>query len=398
MRFASCSTHFMLDDGSGKPVQHVNDAVITLHGIIRLYGEKRKPFEVNDALLGRFRCLLVLDIDNGHHCHVNDLALAQMQRLRCLNLSGDCHITDDGISTLTNLHSLVLRSHPCITDRGISCLTRLHKLVLTHNGRISDTGLESLSDNLRCLELVGHCPRVTDSGVAQLTQLTWLNLSLNPHIGDEALISLASANNMKHLVLFSNDRITDYGISRLATLDTLCVSYSPITEAGLACLTQLVTLEMFSTMPAITGGALARMTRLRQLSIPDVEHLDDTALSRMTYLHSLSLTRNPCISNQGLKPLTNLTQLSLRGNERITNEALLSLTGLRRLNLSQNYMITLSGIKHLTLLKQLNTYDSLQLNKVPVEQMHSLFPLLKNYAPYQSDKHGLEKDADVFIQ
>jgi hypothetical protein len=390
-RFARASRYF-IDMERARPIQAIDDAVVMLTGLIQQHANQRSQwFITNDLVLSRFRCLLVLELTDTITSPVTDEALGRMQQLMILSLSGDSHITDRGLRQLTKLSSLSLRSHRLITDASLMHLNFLFKLVLYDCPRITDIGLAGCCATLEELKVGGGCSGITAQGLHQLSQLRSLDLSINNYIGDEAFTdSPTLPRSLTQLTLFNNRVITDCALSCLTGLTALSVSESPVTGRALLPLTGLTSLDLFSTMPEISGDVLTRLTGLRELALPSVEHVRDDTLSRMTFLRVLSLAGNHCISNQGLKHLTGLTQLSLRNNGRITNEALYPLTALQRLNLARNFLVTLSGIKHLTRLRQLGTAYSL-LSEVPAAEMTRLFPLLQNYKSQRAEDYRFRR-------
>jgi hypothetical protein len=101
--------------------------------------------------------------------------LADLDRLRNLQLEGCTRVTDAGlapVSALGNLHLLMLEGCPEITDGGLAHLRglgRLSWLSLARCDRITDNGLAHLRSlvSLQVLLLDG-CHRITDRGLAHL--------------------------------------------------------------------------------------------------------------------------------------------------------------------------------------------------------------------------------------
>lgn len=239
-------------------------------------------------------------------------ALAGLNQLRSLSISGSANVTDTAcltIGTLDGLESLDLRD-TAISDVGLErlvALPRLTSLDLGHT-RISDAGLAQLArmPQLESLSVAG-C-RCTPSGLARLIvlpRLEKLDLSDTPFGNAEAL-GLGNLTRLKQLNL-SRTQITDEGllqIKRLPALEGLRIDATSISDAGIAHLASVRTLTFLSVRSlAIHDAALASVAELSTLEYLQAQDtlITDEGVSEILKLESLRSVnvRNTAISPAG---------------------------------------------------------------------------------------------------
>jgi hypothetical protein len=135
-------------------------------------------------------------------------ALAKIESLARLDVSGCGTATDDGI-------------------RALSRLTRLKSLYLGWSERITGTGFEALAaiPNLDRIDLTGAA--LTPEGAAALARLPALRRLrlLHAGIGDDHLRNLAACRNLQDLMVHRDNRdsvtVTDAGVDALRPLQQL---------------------------------------------------------------------------------------------------------------------------------------------------------------------------------
>lgn len=245
---------------------------------------------------------------------VTDAALAFLRGhrgLKTLNLRGT-DVTDTSlayISELPQLTSLDI-SFTQISDVGLehlASLAQLEELRLGGN-KISGVGLHVLKllPKLRKLSFYGiqrrnagwcWAPVVTDlelETISLLAGLEELNIGFGVALGAPRPTELGPADGEAECRIAGGTRVTDLGLSKLATLKklrSLDVSGSAITGNGVK--------------------TLAGFKELRRLSLWNVKGIDDAAmapLSSLTNLTSVDLSNTP-VGNQALRDLGRLAHL-----------------------------------------------------------------------------------------
>jgi WD40 repeat protein/Leucine-rich repeat (LRR) protein len=383
---------------------------------------------VSDAGLGHLSGCARLSVLGLASTGVGDAgipALAAVPRLADLDLSAT-RLTDKGLEALrqvAGLRALALRGTR-ITDAGLRHLQscrRLQSLVLAMT-RISDAGLRHLAETsqLESLDL-GHT-RIGDAGLAHLRDLPLRKLILSStSITDAGMEVVGGFRLMRHLEIdgapmhlplemarpeqlerflkstpIGWPSVTDEGVRhlrRLAALEVLRLSGSPITDAGLESLAGLRALRDLHLWGARIGDAglahLAGLTELRRLYLggaplsgsglaalsglqrleelglqeTDVgdEHVAHLAALRSLTMLDLSGTPIGDAALPTLGKLTGLHRLFLRGT-RISDAGLAHLKGLSELrNLGiDDTEITDAGLKHLAALPSLEEVNAYQ--------------------------------------
>lgn len=244
---------------------------------------------------------------------ITDAALSYLRghpNLKRLNLRGTdaTDISLQYVAELDALRSLDI-SFTQISDVGLeslSSLTQLEELIIGGN-KITGVGFQALTllPNLRTLDLKGIQRR--DAG------LCWAAA-----VGEPELDTIATLKSLEHLNLGwglglgaprptpdedseaqcrveGGIRVTDSGLRKLATLaklQSLELSGSEITSAGLA-------------------AALPAWNDLRELSLWNVQGIDDTIagpLTKLERLEMLDLSRTP-VTDRGLRELASSSSL-----------------------------------------------------------------------------------------
>lgn len=207
----------------------------------------------------------------------------------------------------------------------ITHLTGLKRLALD-GSPVSDADMQHIT-SLRCLEYLSLPDRITDAGMAHVAGLTCLK---------------------GFLMAGGNSRISDEGlrhISRISSLEELCLRGEHMSDAGLAYLKKLPNLEYL----CLYGS---RFTDAGCVHIKEMPSL------RILSFHE-SLCR---ISDAGLvhiAQMPNLEILCLHGMKNITDEGiacLVKMPSLRRLNIASS-QVTDRGLEYLSQIKTLECLE-----------------------------------------
>lgn len=272
-----------------------------------------------------------------------DTALEQIvllqPKLTHLRLEDCKRLTSEGfrhLAALTELRHLEIGHGRSLTDATMETLKVLKKLEkLSISGEINGSGLAHLQENvelfaLKEIDLAG-CD-LTDEGMASLQYLPGireLRVSCCRHLTDAFLVHCSKFNALKQLDFSScGQHLTCTGLVHLAqfssTLEMLNLSYSSVTDAGLA--------------------QVAQFTQLRKLNLN---------------MYSSGGNSTNLITDAGLahiRGLTMLRELHMSGLTNITNEGFFHLgclVALQKLDFQSNMNINLKGLIHLHGLKQL---------------------------------------------
>jgi len=319
------------------------------------------------------------DFDNS-----NLKYLANAPFLKRIRFSRKMPITDAGLahlSSLTQLEDLRVLDNP-ITDAGLvhlKSMGSLKRLTLDQT-QVTDDGM-ALVKQLKSLESLSVPSHLTDQGLAHLAELPnlkhlWAGGSSNSPITDEGLVSLARVRSLEELMI-GGTGITDEGLSHIAKLTRLkhlSLLYAPLmTDQGVVHLTDLKSLtllELPRSEITISGlASLNALPELRMLMARSVRQ-DGTGLdlSGLTKLEKLTLC--PKVTRQGgslvrdslhdedLAGLANLTCLEwlqgILGD--ISDAGMAHLAGLKNMErLNINSPgITNKGLSYLTQMGRLN--------------------------------------------
>jgi Leucine-rich repeat (LRR) protein len=280
--------------------------------------------------LAKLRCLAELELGGGQ---INDdgLAyLAELPRLRYLSLWGK-GFTDAGLGRLKSVKELEILNLGVleqITDAGLAQLAgvpQLRDISLYHNTKVTNTGLMPLKKlpNLRRLDIANS--HVTDEGLVHLKEIKTLEGLMLPStaITDRGLQYLSELPRLRELRLrrpqwgkaaLDKDRYTDEGLRALS----LCTEMQDLEIDRLGVTDKGVT-------------HLARLTRLRKLSLSGISDESLRTLAQLHSLESLSISSGR-LSISGLKSLNSLTNLrTLSLNGVVQDNAGLDLSGLAHL-------------------------------------------------------------------
>jgi hypothetical protein len=173
--------------------------------------------------------------------------------------------------------------------RTVVAFPRLHELYL-HKGQATDEGLKTLPalKDLRVL-LIWDAEQVTDAGAKCLANLTKLQKLwiLNGRLGDPSLEVFGRLRMLEHLGLQGN-AISDEGLKHLAgmtQLRTLWVGMGRgrITDAGVASLAGLTALEELDLQGSrLSDAGVAALKPLKQLSTLYLAGDQEAGASRVT--------------------------------------------------------------------------------------------------------------------
>lgn len=146
--------------------------------------------------------------------------------------------------------------------------------------------------------------------------------------------------------------ITAGQAASLTSLD--CGELSPASLGGAQALTGLTTLTVSYGSTVTDLAPLARLTGLRELTVPLGRVTDLSPLRGLTGLTRLDVYGNPVSSLEPLTGLTELTYLDVTGSSWTTLEPLRHLTKLRRLSADQEGQVDISAVAALTGLQRLD--------------------------------------------
>jgi len=270
---------------------------------------------VTDRGIERLKGLAQLDDLNLSSAEfITDAAIAFLRghrQLKRLNLRGT-DVTDTSLAYIAELPQLTSLdiSFTQITDVGLEHLASLEQLEELNLGgdKISGAGLHVLKllPKLRKLSFYGiqrrnagwcWAPVVTDlelETISLLGGLEELNVGLGVALGTPRPSDLGPADSEAECRIAGGTRITDLGLSKLASLkklQSLDVSGSSITANGVK--------------------TLAAFHELRRLSLWNVKGIDDSvaaSLAALTNLTSLDLSNTP-IGDETLRRLAKLPNL-----------------------------------------------------------------------------------------
>jgi Leucine-rich repeat (LRR) protein len=313
---------------------------------------------------------LVLD----HNLRVTDLSpLAGMASL-CVASFEHCEILPDAaihtLVSLKQLHTLNLSYCSFLTSTGLcglAGLTSLKKLDVSFTA-LSDHALGVLCQALELEELVLSCCDITNAGltfVALQRTLHTLHLDHCERVSD--LAPLAELTTLRELLLSDCDGLVDdslYSLCGLVDLQKLDLSNTYLTEACLAALPCLTSLQMLDVDFSFTDRALqtiSSLASLRHVKVhKQISNFGLKSLSGLAGLQHLDLSHCRRVRDQGLAGLTSLLvlhTLNLSGVP-LTDVGMAhvaQIAGLVCLNLTGCDLITVRGVWKLADLDSLET-------------------------------------------
>ncbi|MBN2181815.1 MAG: hypothetical protein JW715_07855 [Sedimentisphaerales bacterium] len=279
------------------------------------------------------------------------------------------------IASLSSLKALYIGSHN-LTNADLANLAKLpllEELDLAGRGRVNDAGLIHLAKLPRLSYLMLGGENFTDNGIAHLKNcpsLRILNLGYLNQLTDEAVIHLSEIPQLERICFHSSPNITNAGIihlTKLKFLTMLDIKNAKVTDKGLIHLAKIKTLENL-TLPdiGITDAGVEHITQLQNLrylwvATHSSSPLTDKSLQYISTLKNLEElhTRGSGFSSEGTKhiaKLDKLRQLSISGSKRLTDDALAELSALKSLTylgIGSGPSISISGLKSLNNLKNL---------------------------------------------
>jgi Leucine-rich repeat (LRR) protein len=369
---------------------------------------------VTETGLSYLSNLTQLESLNLFNTPVNDNGLAHLKSLRSLKklnireyAGGKSYITDQGMVHIGKIETLEFLELPTtITDQGLSYLTGLKKLKvlrLWNNRNYTDAALKHIS-NFHDLEVLHIFPGAlfTNEGLKHLTTLKKLNefrIGRIKGLNDAGLGYIAQLTNLK--VLRISGSLSD--------------SESTITEAGLAQLASLKSLEELSigNVDISVAAQLNKLTNLRKLSLgiskrdsstldlSGLKNLEDLSLStprdlsvaiqdddlaclsKITKLRKIHTRYERLISDKGMAYLANLTSLELLwlGGPKMTDKGLSYVANMKNmwnLNISGNF--TDKGLQYLEGLKKierLRVYSATDFSPAAINRLRNKLPRAK---------------------
>ncbi|MEN6471774.1 MAG: leucine-rich repeat domain-containing protein [Clostridiaceae bacterium] len=233
------------------------------------------------------------------------------KNLTSLDISGYAQISDiDRLSGLTNLTEAAFNA-PLHDLSGVLQLTALKKLTLRNTGLTDFSALSALP-SLQVLDL-SYNRGIDLSGLKGLTGVTGLSVT------DCALTDIGALSALTELT------ILDLSWNNIASIDAL------------SALTKLNSLDLSYNYPD-SLNALAGLTGLTRLHVSGCKAEELYVIAGLSQLESLGLTSGDLTSGDlgALAGLTKLKELDLFGNQIDDLTPLSSLTSLEKLDLSAN--------------------------------------------------------------
>jgi len=290
------------------------------------------------------------------------LHVAQIPGLEAVSFYWCENITDQGVAQMTKMPSLKQLdiTHSKVTDKGlahISQIKTLQSLGLPNKG-ITDVGLQHVSTlpNLKKLSVSrAHYvdPKMnkeyyTNQGLAAISKCTHLeDLSIGSiGVTDAGMDHIARLTNLKALLLFGCDNLTDAGLAKLTTLKSLTnldITDANVTMAGVNRLMAISGLTRLDVSQFKRNGSVLNIAGLRNLedltlsfgpeSDDKFTDADLACLSQLKKLRWLQIGPRD-FTNAGLAYLVGLTNMERLGigGQGLTDEGLKFLTGMKQLN------------------------------------------------------------------
>jgi Leucine-rich repeat (LRR) protein len=345
------------------PLSHLAASLTTLHLNARFI---MPGIDTTADFLGGMANLKSLELN--YFTVRNNFDIAQLTKLEHLSLrgnrNGDIAITLPRFHKLTKLKSLDI-SRTFLSNIGpLEQLPSLTIVDLSLNG-LDDEDVIALSQYTDLRELNISSNQIQDiSPLSGLTQLESFKASGN-QITDISVV--AHFPNLHSLAVVENTIVgpvpivTDFSpIAGLHKLKLLQLSGLTFEQSNL--LNGFPNLETLwlDISPGIDVSLIAKMTKLKELSLSSGILSDLSFLSNLISLESLHLSRNRIVDFSPLSGLKNLTTLSLGVNSLVPQDLspLAKLTSLEALYLGGNAITDISPLSSLIHLTELNLRDN----------------------------------------
>jgi internalin A len=350
---------------AGLNTLNLDGANITTKGLKYLQELKslkrlKPPGSLDDAgmiLIGKIRTLNVLYI--GEDNLITNASLKQLSNLEFLEILvlNSVHMTDEGLAALCDiplLRHLIIQGNfandaPLYLKGALSLRT-----LKTDSPRFNDIGMRNVSSLTQLENFDAHwIENITDSGAANLKNMPNLKKLDVGHakLTDKAMLDLNKITNLEYLFL-PYSGLTDEGLKHISQLHNLkylwsnSSSGSPLTDQSLYSICTLTNLEELHI-----GGKgfsdegmkhIAKLTKLKRLSIFRASQLTDKGMTELASLESLTDLNLGCrVSISGLKSLNKLKKLKrLHLRDVHQDNSILDISGLtklERLRLSLSY-------------------------------------------------------------
>lgn len=265
------------------------------------------------------------------------------------------------------------------------------------NAHLPSLASVTLDPCLKALDLTANRLKVLESKLLALTALT--SLSLRQNILEDAsdIERLASAQQLKELILQDNRLTAVPCLEAFVSLQRLEVSYNEI--KSLVPLSSLHTSSLRSLYAASNRLAEAdgvqQLTQLTQLDLGCNRLRAAAEVAGLINLKELWLGRNKIAAIEHLSRLTHLQRLSLQSNRLESTEGVRGCTALEELYLSHNGISAIQGLESLVHLRVLDVSNN-RVAELPSLAMHTqLQDLWLNDNQLASQEHLLERLADV---
>lgn len=252
--------------------------------------------------------------------------LADLPKLRSLDLSDNKEFTGKGLQVLRDLRVLNLNNCVALKDQHMGAIGELHNLEelrLYGCHKITDKGFNRLFAGLakvHTLELA-FCWWHQGHKLQLPPNLVHLDLHESKRLVDDAILAIRNKQGLRTLNLFQCLVLTDRSLEALAGLTKLewldVGSIRALSDAGLAHVATLTGLRHLSLCDNanFTGKGIAQLATLRGLQELNLWHCeavtDDglAACAAMPELRRLNLASCALIGDAGVRKLRGLTRL-----------------------------------------------------------------------------------------
>mmetsp|Transcript_21657 Transcript_21657/g.53428 ORF Transcript_21657/g.53428 Transcript_21657/m.53428 type:complete len:533 (-) Transcript_21657:650-2248(-) len=333
-------------------VLNLSETQVTAAGLANLL-----PHTPNIHTLILNRCTQLLPYDSGRASRTRTAvadrellaaAMGMLPNLAVLSLVANASVDDLFIARVAaavpGLVDLNVADCNSIGDASAAAIQELRALtrLSIRNTKITDHGLgiAALPESLVGLDISG-CTSIGSSGLvgtlSRLAQLHSLDLSHNPNVDLCALTALAcGTSSVVDLALEGCPHVDDDCILALAAsqphLAVLRVSYTAVTDAGLAALAAVPTLTTLSLRGLDVSAAglhrLATLPALAFLNLSECRNINtdaSAALARMPALVHLTVKECPSLSVSAVSHLVTasprLEALNARGCPLVSEDA-----------------------------------------------------------------------------
>lgn len=206
------------------------------------------------------------------------------------------------------------------------------------------------TDDMQLKSRIRRCNKYLNERIAKTIYFIDRHRNENKILTDNSIKNLYQ---LRKLILYKYDHVTDNVINNFLNLQELCVSNEFITDISLQKLPQLKILSLKKTN--ITNNGIANLSNLRSLTINNNRYITDEGIQKLSKLEFLTLSVTN-ITDEGIKNLKRLKKLLLFNKCGITNMGLQDLSKLGILVLDEDQDITSEFINNMKNIEVLGLY------------------------------------------